>query len=66
MAAREVVVAALGTVYALSAADDDAVAQGLSHLISQGDWVGLWLQVCHCWCGLFMHPLFGDFGNSTT
>lgn len=37
MAAREVVVAALGTVYALSAADDDAIAQGLSHLISQGD-----------------------------
>lgn len=37
MAAREVVVAALGTVYALSAADDDAVTQGLSHLISQGD-----------------------------
>lgn len=37
MAAREVVVAALGTVYALSATDDDAVAQGLSHLISQGD-----------------------------
>ena len=34
MAAREVVVAALGTVYALSATDDDAVAQGLSHLIS--------------------------------
>ena len=33
MAAREVVVAALGTVYALSGADDDAVAQGLSHLI---------------------------------
>lgn len=37
MAAREVVVAALGTVYALSAADDDAVAQSLSTLISQGD-----------------------------
>ncbi|BCU63430.1 ferrous iron transporter B [Acinetobacter bouvetii DSM 14964 = CIP 107468] len=37
MAAREVVVAALGTVYALSAADDDAVAQGLSTLISSGD-----------------------------
>lgn len=37
MAAREVVVAALGTVYALSAADDDAVAQGLSSLISSGD-----------------------------
>ena len=37
MAAREVVVAALGTVYALSAADDDAVAQGLSTLISTGD-----------------------------
>ncbi|QHH93336.1 ferrous iron transporter B [Acinetobacter gyllenbergii] len=34
MAAREVVVAALGTVYALSGADDDAIAQGLSHLIS--------------------------------
>lgn len=34
MAAREVVVAALGTVYALSGANDDAVAQGLSHLIS--------------------------------
>ncbi len=28
MAAREVVVAALGTVYALSATDEDAVAQG--------------------------------------
>lgn len=34
MAAREVMVAALGTVYALSAANDDAIAQGLSHLIS--------------------------------
>lgn len=34
MAAREVVVAALGTVYALSATNDDAIAQGLSHLIS--------------------------------
>lgn len=34
MAAREVVVAALGTVYALSATDEDAVAQGLSQLIS--------------------------------
>ncbi len=34
MAAREVVVAALGTVYALSGADDNAVAQGLAHLIS--------------------------------
>ncbi|MEK0212960.1 MULTISPECIES: ferrous iron transporter B [Acinetobacter] len=34
MAAREVVVAALGTVYALSGTDDDAVAQGLAHLIS--------------------------------
>ena len=37
MAAREVVVAALGTVYALSAADDDAISQGLSTLISSGD-----------------------------
>ena len=34
MAAREVVVAALGTVYALSATDEDAVAQGLAQLIS--------------------------------
>ena len=34
MAAREVVVAALGTVYALSATNDDAISQGLSHLIS--------------------------------
>ncbi|MBF7695144.1 ferrous iron transporter B [Acinetobacter rathckeae] len=34
MAAREVVVVALGTVYALSGASDDEVAQGLSHLIS--------------------------------
>ncbi|MHA3048333.1 ferrous iron transport protein B [Acinetobacter sp. ANC 4641] len=34
MAAREVMVASLGTVYALSAANDDAMAQGLSHLIS--------------------------------
>lgn len=34
MAAREVVVAALGTVYALSVTDEDAVAQSLSQLIS--------------------------------
>lgn len=34
MAAREVVVAALGTVYALSGADDDAIAEGLASLIS--------------------------------
>ncbi|MEB3755035.1 ferrous iron transport protein B [Acinetobacter sp. MD2(2019)] len=34
MAAREVMVAALGTVYALSAANDDAMAQGLTHLIT--------------------------------
>ncbi|WP_130803544.1 ferrous iron transporter B [Acinetobacter ihumii] len=37
MAAREVVVAALGTVYALSATSDDAVAQSLSQLISAPD-----------------------------
>jgi ferrous iron transport protein B len=36
MAAREVVVAALGTVYALSATDDDAISQGLGSLISGG------------------------------
>lgn len=37
MAAREVVIAALGTVYSLSGADDDAIAEGLSSLITQGD-----------------------------
>jgi len=34
MAAREVVVAALGTVYALSAVNDDAMSQGLAAIIS--------------------------------
>jgi len=33
MAAREVVVAALGTVYALSAVDEDAMSQGLASMI---------------------------------
>ncbi|MCD7097127.1 ferrous iron transporter B [Stenotrophomonas sp. MMGLT7] len=37
MAAREVAVSSLATVYALSAADDDAAAQALSPLIAQ-DW----------------------------
>ena len=41
MAAREVVVAALGTVYALSATDDDAVSQGLAQIIS-GDGALSW------------------------
>ncbi len=36
MAAREVVVAALGTVYALSAVDDDAMSEGLAAIISNG------------------------------
>ncbi len=36
MAAREVVVAALGTVYALSAVDEDAMSEGLVSLISNG------------------------------
>ncbi len=36
MAAREVAVSSLATVYALSAADDDAAAQALSPLISDG------------------------------
>ncbi|WP_433851675.1 ferrous iron transport protein B [Stenotrophomonas nitritireducens] len=36
MAAREVAVASLATVYALSAADDDAAAQALTPLISDG------------------------------
>ena len=40
MAAREVVVAALGTVYALSATDDDAVAQGLAPIISSDGSLG--------------------------
>lgn len=40
MAAREVVVAALGTVYALSVTDDDAVAQGLASIISSDGHLG--------------------------
>ena len=36
MAAREVVVSSLATVYALSATNDDAAAQALSPIISQG------------------------------
>ena len=40
MAAREVVVAALGTVYALSATDDDAISQGLSSIISSDGSLG--------------------------
>ena len=40
MAAREVVVAALGTVYALSAVDDDAIADGLAGIISGGGDLG--------------------------
>ena len=40
MAAREVVVAALGTVYALSAVDEDAMSQGLAALISGGGELG--------------------------
>ena len=40
MAAREVVVAALGTVYALSATNDDAVSQGLASIISSDGSLG--------------------------
>jgi ferrous iron transport protein B len=40
MAAREVVVAALGTVYALSAVDDDAMSEGLAALISSNGDLG--------------------------
>lgn len=40
MAAREVVVAALGTVYALSAVDEDAMSEGLATLISGGGDLG--------------------------
>lgn len=40
MAAREVVVAALGTIYALSAVDDDAMSEGLAALISSGGELG--------------------------
>lgn len=40
MAAREVVVAALGTVYALSVTGDDAVAQGLASIISSDGRLG--------------------------
>ena len=37
MAAREVLVASLGVVYALSATDDDAISKGLEALITTGD-----------------------------
>lgn len=40
MAAREVVVAALGTVYALSATNDDAISQGLASIISSDGRLG--------------------------
>ncbi|WP_216936754.1 MULTISPECIES: ferrous iron transporter B [unclassified Acinetobacter] len=40
MAAREVVVAALGTVYAMSAVDEDAMSEGLASLISGGGDLG--------------------------
>lgn len=40
MAAREVVVAALGTVYAMSAVDEDAMSEGLAALISGGSDLG--------------------------
>lgn len=40
MAAREVVVAALGTVYALSAVDEDAMANGLASIISSNGDLG--------------------------
>lgn len=40
MAAREVVVAALGTVYAMSAVDEDAMSEGLAALISGGGDLG--------------------------
>ncbi|NHC04364.1 ferrous iron transporter B [Acinetobacter sp. 187] len=40
MAAREVVVAALGTVYALSAVDEDAMANGLASIISSNGSLG--------------------------
>ncbi len=40
MAAREVVVSALGTVYALSSTDEDAMSQGLAALIGGGGELG--------------------------
>ena len=40
MAAREVVVAALGTVYALSAVDEDTMSEGLISIISGGSDLG--------------------------
>ncbi|OTG81221.1 ferrous iron transporter B [Acinetobacter sp. ANC 4558] len=40
MAAREVVVAALGTVYALSAVDEDTMSEGLISIISGGGELG--------------------------
>jgi ferrous iron transport protein B len=40
MAAREVAVAALGTIYALSSVDEDAMAEGLAAIISGGGDLG--------------------------
>ncbi len=60
------VVAALGTVYALSGADDDAVAQGLAHLIS-ADGTGWSLRQRFVFAGVvyLCAALLGNIGNGT-
>ena len=52
MAAREVAVSSLATVYALSAADDAAATQALTPLIIAT--AGRWRPRCRCWCGSSM------------
>ena len=49
LAAREVAVSSLATVYALSAADDAAAAQALTPLIIAT--AGRWRPRCRCWSG---------------
>ena len=49
LAAREVAVSSLATVYALSAANDEAAAQALTPLIIA--MAGRWPRRCRCWCG---------------
>ena len=51
MAAREVAVSSLATVYALSAADDDAAAQALTPIIATP---GRSPRRCRCWSGSSM------------
>ena len=55
MAAREVVVAALGTVYAMSAVDEDAMSEGLAALISGGGDLGWSVATGLSWLVWFIY-----------